>query len=240
METRQFEFRIDDTDSDGRNLSGLVAPFNRPTRVTERGRTFSEVLKPGAFRDSINSGLPPVLYGHNRDAVPIAVCTSMRETDEGLVMIARMLQHPQADAVREAVQAGAVKGASIGFNVPSGGDSWRGDSERTITRLNLAEVSVTPWPCYETSVGVRSATTGRGLTRGERARVLREHQLARIDAQMAAYTAYKQGAGAAPGADTPDPVPSFDDAQQALAVVAQYFEALKSEQPGGSQPPPVK
>jgi hypothetical protein len=55
--------------------------------------------------------------------------------------------------------AGVVSTMSFGFTVPRGGDKWSGDgSERTLTGINLHEVSVvTGFPAYpQTEAAVRS------------------------------------------------------------------------------------
>ena len=178
METRQFEFRAD-SDDDGRTLSGMVVPYSTRAQIYENGRSFSEQIAPGACRDAVSSGGVPILWAHDRQSVPIATVTSLTERRDGLHMEARMLTHQLASSVQEALRAGAVRGASIGFSVPEGGDEWRGEHERTIHRLDLREISITPFPAYTTTaVGVRSNEPAR-LTAGRCAWRLRELSIQR-------------------------------------------------------------
>ncbi|MER7562322.1 HK97 family phage prohead protease [Streptomyces sp. NPDC097941] len=225
LEQRQFEFRAE-AESDGRTLSGCVVPFATRAQIHENGRDFTEQIAHGACRDAVNSGGIPVLWAHDRSQVPIATVTSLEERDDGLHMTARLLTHPLADAVREAVAEGAVRGASIGFSVPEGGDEWRGD-ERTIHRLQLREISVTPWPAYATAVGVRS--THAPLTAGQRAARIRELVLRSM---MQPPTP----APDASGPPSPDAPPSEHEAAAAAAVVWAYFNSEQGD--GPSEPPP--
>ncbi|GHD04350.1 hypothetical protein GCM10010313_20540 [Streptomyces violarus] len=221
-ETRQFEFRAE-SEGDGRTLSGVVVPFSTRAEIHENGRDFTEQISYGACRDAVNAGGVPVLWGHDRTSVPIATVTSLEERDDGLHMTARLLTHSLAEAVREAVAEGAVRGASIGFSVPEGGDEWRGD-ERTITRLQLREISVTPWPAYATAIGVRHAGSGR-TSAGARAAYLRGlviRDLAPTDTPPV------------PGTE-PEP-PSAEEAADAVAVLAAFVKAAAS---GSPEPPAI-
>ncbi|MFF1722183.1 HK97 family phage prohead protease [Streptomyces sviceus] len=225
MEQRSFEFR-DEGDGDGRTLSGMVVPYATRAQITENGRDFQEQIAFGACRDAVNSGGVPVLWGHDRSQVPIASVVSLEERDDGLHMTARLMRHPLAEAVREACASGAVRGASIGFVVPPGGDEWRGD-QRTIHCLQLREISVTPWPAYATAVGVRS--THAPLTAGQRAARIRELVLRAMQPPPAPQ-------GGAPSADGP---PSEEEAAAAAAVVWAHFSANSPSGGGSSDQPPV-
>lgn len=222
IETRQFAFRAE-SDGDGRTLSGLVVPYSTRADIHENGRDFTEQIAYGACRDAVNSGGIPVLWAHDRSQVPIATVTGLEERQDGLHMTARLLTHALADAVREAVAEGAVRGASIGFSVPAGGDEWRGD-ERTINRLQLREISVTPWPAYATAVGVRHAEPGR-LSAGQRASYLRELALRDL---------------APPPADAPSgeaEAPTVEEAATAVATLAAFVKSYMSGE-GSGEPPP--
>jgi HK97 family phage prohead protease len=225
METRQFEFRAQG-EGDGRTLSGIVVPYDTRAEIAEHGREFTERIAYGACRDAVASGGAglPVLWAHDRSQVPVAAVTQLEERREGLYLEARLMTHSLADAVREAVAEGAVRGASIGFSVPEGGDEWRGD-QRTINRLQLREISVTPFPAYAaTGVGVRAS--GPGLTYGQREQILRG---------LALEAAYRSAPPAL--TSTPDAAPNVHDAAAALGVLTAFIEALDQEGGGPATGP---
>ncbi|WP_327150065.1 HK97 family phage prohead protease [Nocardia sp. NBC_01329] len=173
--------------SDGRTLSGLVAPFDQTTTIGNRSEGhFRETLKPGCFRKTLSERAPakiPMLWQHGRDSavggtLPVGVYTHLEERADGLYAEGRVFQNAHAEAVREAVAAGAVGGASIGFRVISevwmdsdgkrlhGESIWRAMArpgsliDRLVTEVALIEISLTATPAYSgTAVGVRNRST---------------------------------------------------------------------------------
>jgi HK97 family phage prohead protease len=158
-----FELR---TTGDGLTLEGLAAPFNSPTRIHERGRTFDEVIAPGAFHRTLNSADRVVMqYDHGQHPVfgslPIGRIDDMRETPAGLHVTARLNDSWMTEPIRSAIANGAVTGMSFRFSVPDGGDTWdrTGDiPKRTVNEVKLYELGPVTSPAYEaTTVAVRSA-----------------------------------------------------------------------------------
>jgi len=62
---------------------------------------------------------------------------------------------------RELISRGDVDAMSFGFTVARGGDEWSADgSVRTLTKINLHEVSIVAFPAYTATAG---STAVRGL-----------------------------------------------------------------------------
>src|SRR3546814_18499393 len=74
---------------------------------------------------------------------------TLTEDDAGLAFA---LDMPDTAAARDLIalaERGDLGGASFGFNVPKGGDTWNGNS-RELRAVNLAAVSiVSAWPAYQ-------------------------------------------------------------------------------------------
>lgn len=192
----RFAGQVTDPAGDGRTLSGYAAVWNSPTLIRETGLQFREQVAPGAFAASLAKRTPKIQYNHGQDpkvgTLPIGAMTTAREDACGLYVEARLFTSDSAEAVREAIAAGAISGMSFAFRVTA--EEWTDsagrtvDAERAIDRLyrgeedmlrtlravELCEAGPVLTPAYEaTSVGVRSALLSRGLRPGERATYLR-------------------------------------------------------------------
>jgi HK97 family phage prohead protease len=184
--------QVTDAGTDGRTLSGYAAVWNTPTVIREMGVQFREQVAPGAFAASLAERTVKIQYNHGRDpkvgTLPIGAMTVAREDARGLYVEARLFTSDSAEAVREAIAAGAISGMSFAFRVAD--ETWTDkagrtvDTERAFDRLyrgeemlrtlravELYEAGPVLNPAYEsTSVGVRS---GDRLGPGERATYLR-------------------------------------------------------------------
>jgi HK97 family phage prohead protease len=141
----------------GRKLTGYVARFDNEARIG----TFTEVIRRGAFRASLDSGVdilaladhdPKAVLGRTRSGT-----LELREDSDGLAFT---LSLPDTQAGRDLTalaERGDLGGCSFGFTVPAGGERWDG-SKRELRAVNLAEVSiVSAWPAYaNTEVNLRS------------------------------------------------------------------------------------
>lgn len=158
---------------DGLTLEGYAAVFNSPSLPMsfaniEGGRTFREVIQPGAFTRSLNAK-PTVYLVVNHDilssSLPLASTSPRSQTmgleqdDHGLRVRAGLPDNERGREVRDAIARGVVSGMSFRFSRPvakieQGQD---GNLLRTLTEVRLGpEVSVTPFPAYDmTSVAVR-------------------------------------------------------------------------------------
>jgi len=126
-----------ETDEAG-TITGIAWPFATPDRV-------GDMVQKGAF-----AGVPaivPMLFGHD-PLQPVGTWDHFEETDEGLHVRGRLLIGDVARAreVHALVKKGAVTGLSIGFHTK---DSFRRlDRGRTITALDLAELSLVTFPSH--------------------------------------------------------------------------------------------
>lgn len=146
--------------SDGSmRIAGYAAMFNREAS----GLPFREQIAPGAFSRSLQSGEPVyLLVNHDLDSLPLASTGSgtlqLREDDLGLHMTADLdPSNPRAAELYSALARGDVTKMSFSFTIAPGGE-LRDAGLRTLTDVNLYEVSVVTWPAYDaTEVGARSA-----------------------------------------------------------------------------------
>lgn len=140
-------------------IAGYAAKFN--TEATGLG--FREQIAPGAFTRSLASGDPVyLLVNHDTESLPLASTGSgtlqLREDGTGLMMTADLdPSNPRAAELYSALSRGDVEKMSFAFSIAPGGES-RDGGVRTLTDVNLYEVSVVTWPAYDdTQVGVRDA-----------------------------------------------------------------------------------
>jgi HK97 family phage prohead protease len=178
---RSFGFETRAKSDDGRTLEGYAATFNTPTRIRDLKGDFDEVIRPGAFKRSLDVRTPILQWDHGKDpsigTVPIGAFEDVREDGNGLYVRARLFDHPGVERVRQAIAGGAVTGMSFRFGVPDKGDAWsRQDSGvelREIRDADIHECGPVAFPAYDTtSVSVRSLLAG--LDPEERQALVRE------------------------------------------------------------------
>lgn len=177
--TRVFEFRAEPSD-DGLTLEGYAAVFNSPTEINSWEGVFTETIKPGAFKRSIDRSIPVLQFDHGHHpligSIPIGVIRSLREDSHGLRVKARLSDNWLVEPVRDAIRDGAVTGMSFRFQAIR--DKWSPDrSKRDLLELAVPELGPVVFPAYAaTSVGVRAAGALDALTdpevRAEIARLL--------------------------------------------------------------------
>lgn len=185
MERRDFAIDEVLVAPESRTIEGYAAVFNSDS-VDLGG--FIERIAPGAFKRSIESA--PIIHAFwNHDSgIPLGSTRSgklaLSEDANGLhfKLDAKRLTEAQLDAIAD----GDMR-MSFGFSVPSGGDKWEdragGGYTRTLTDVNLSEVSVVSTPAYpDTSAALRSLDIYKQLTQPEdTAGVLRFLARARLD-----------------------------------------------------------
>jgi len=145
-----------------RTVFGLVAPFDSPTPIVEYGRSFTEVIRRGAFTRTIRERGPAkvkLLAQHDARAMPLGRATDLVEDSRGLVGSFRISRTTAGDEALELLRDGALDAFSIGFTVPTGGERWANDGSRELLELRLHEVSLVNFPAYEGALvaGVRAA-----------------------------------------------------------------------------------
>jgi len=138
-----------------RRLVGYAARFNTEARIAD----FREVIRPGAFQQSLASGRdilclrdhdPAVLLGRTKSNT-----LELREDDQGLYF---SLAVPDTQAGRDLLalaERGDLGGMSFGFRAID--DDWQGDL-RELRQVELHEVSIVQaFPAYEaTTVEARA------------------------------------------------------------------------------------
>lgn len=142
---------------DGGTVEGLAWPFGSPDRV-------GDVIEKGAF---VDVSLPlPMLFGHD-PSEPIGTWTEADEDEEGLKVKGSLLIDDVARAreVHALVKAGAVKGISVGFQTRKA--SPRKGGGRTITKLDLWEVSLVTFPMHPGARVTSAKSAIRALTLAE-------------------------------------------------------------------------
>lgn len=147
--------------SDGTvRMSGYAAMWDREAD----GLPFREVIKRGAFADSLGRGDDVfLLVNHDTDQLPLARRSagtlSVAEDDMGLHVTAELdPANPRAAELASALERGDVDKMSFAFRVAADGSTKTEDGVRELRALDLYEVSVVTWPAYNaTSVGLRSA-----------------------------------------------------------------------------------
>ena len=133
--TRSFEIRA--TDTEKREVSGVAVPFNETIDI---GGGWSERFEKGAV--DLNSDVK--LFRDHKDI--IGRVTEMQESDEGLVIRAKISETVLGNETLNLVKDGAIKSFSVGF-IPVVDEK----KEKTIVRkkVDLKEVSLVAFPAYE-------------------------------------------------------------------------------------------
>lgn len=104
-----------------------------------------DIVAKGAFKKSIKSEKPAMLWQHRPDT-PIGVYSDIKEDDRGLYVKGQINLDVQAG--REAyslLKQGAIKGMSIGYNARK----WSTDNKkgvRTLEEIDLWEISLVTFP----------------------------------------------------------------------------------------------
>ena len=153
METRSLQAEFT---NDGNTLSGII-PYDSPTTIHENGRTFTEVIRPGAFRSSMTSDVIAT-FNHNPGRLLGRTSSGTLSLVDGPSYLRFSVQLPESAAdVRELVQRGDLKGASFTFSVRSGGEHWQ-NGTRELRDVNLFEIGPVVQPAYTaSSLKLRSA-----------------------------------------------------------------------------------
>jgi hypothetical protein len=162
LETRvnPAEFEVRETE-EGMTFSGYAAVFNSDSQPLP----FTERIAPGAFRGSLrNRNDIKLLWNHDTASVLGSVragTLKLTENDRGLYVEAVLPNTSVGRDARELISRGDVDAMSFGFTVARGGDEWSPDgSVRTLTKINLHEVSIVAFPAYTATAG---STAVRGL-----------------------------------------------------------------------------
>ena len=162
METRinSAEFEVRETD-EGMQFSGYAAVFESDSEPLP----FIERIASGAFKGSLrNRNDIKLLWNHDTASVLGSTrAGTLRVTEDarGLYVDADLPNTSTGRDARELIGRGDVDSMSFGFTVARNGDEWSADgSVRTLTKINLHEVSIVAFPVYTATAG---STTVRGI-----------------------------------------------------------------------------
>lgn len=135
MITRSFEIRA--TDAELRTVEGLAVPYNDTIDI---GGGWSERFEKGAI--DLNANVK--LFRDHEDI--IGVVTEMTESDEGLMIKAKISETVLGNETLNLVKDGAIRSFSVGF-IPVTDEK----KDKTIIRkkVNLKEVSLVAFPAYD-------------------------------------------------------------------------------------------
>jgi uncharacterized protein len=150
-------------------LAGLAAAYNK---LSGNIGGFRERIAPGAFTRTLASN-PDVLCCLNHDVSKLLARTTsgtltLSDSPEGLRFVAKLDPNQQSHKdLYSSVKRGDLSECSFAFSTPDGGDTWDDAKDenghlfvrRTLTNVNLHDVSVVTNPAYpgSTSVGARSS-----------------------------------------------------------------------------------
>jgi uncharacterized protein len=144
-------------------LRGLAAPYNAPSLpLVDYGRRFTEIIRPGAFKKSLQAaGEIFSYYGHDSRKL-LARRTdrtlSLSEEARGLTVEIRLKDTGAGREALAGVRAKTAKGLSIGFlPLVEQWISHAGQVTRELLDLDLRDISVVEEPAYQqTTVSERS------------------------------------------------------------------------------------
>lgn len=140
-----------------RRLEGHAAVFDVEAKLPG----FTEVLKPGAFAESLRSGSDILaLLDHDRSALLGRTRSGTLKLSEDARGLAFTLSVPDTSIgndVLELARRNDLGGMSFAFSVAKDGEKWTG-TRRELRAVNLHEVSVIQsWPAYpQTTVVARA------------------------------------------------------------------------------------
>ena len=132
-----------EVEKETRTIKGLALPFGQTATSAGRSWTFS--------KDTLTWGKVTLLNGHDWSQVLGVV--DLEQTDEGLLMSARVANTRLGDEVLELAEMGAISGLSVG--VAADAKSTLKNGVHFVTSGTIREVSTTPIPAFE-SANIRS------------------------------------------------------------------------------------
>jgi HK97 family phage prohead protease len=141
-------------------LWGYAAIFDAPTEIREYGRTFTEVVRRGAFQRSLGEN-KDIICTFNHDVGKLLGRTSsqtltIKEDKVGLYFEVSLPDTATGNEVKELALRGDLLGASFTFTVPKEGESWASNT-RELKDLDLYELGPVVLPAYkDTKIGMRS------------------------------------------------------------------------------------
>jgi HK97 family phage prohead protease len=152
VRTNHIELRAE---GDGRTFTGYASVFNEPSLPLP----FTEIVKPGAFKRSLQSRNRMMLLWNHDTSNPLASTRNgslqLAEDARGLKVTATLPDTTLGRDIAELVRTGVIDAMSFGFAVKK--DSWSQDGNtRYLEDVSLYEVSLVSTPAYEQTSGTVS------------------------------------------------------------------------------------
>jgi HK97 family phage prohead protease len=159
--TNHIDFEIRQ-DGDGMTFEGYAAVWNSPSQPLP----FTEVIKPGAFKRSLQGRHRMMLLWNHNASEPLASTRNgslkLVEDERGLKVTAKLANTQTGRDVAELVRSGVIDAMSFGFQVKK--DSWSADgNSRTLHEVAVHEVSLVSYPAYEGTAGLTSVREARDI-----------------------------------------------------------------------------
>lgn len=159
---REVRSLVAELRAEGRTITGYAAKFN--TLSGDLGGFFEQIA-PGAF-DLANSHSVILNYDHDDQSIlgrTESGTLKLTQDDIGLLFECELpAKSPKVDVdgLIELISRGDLRGCSFAFTVADDGDEWSttddGQRLRTLTKVVLYDVCVTPCPAYlDTEVAMR-------------------------------------------------------------------------------------
>lgn len=147
-------------------IKGYPAVFNV---ISENLGYFREIVRPGAFKKTINDGADiRALFNHNPNFVigrTRSNTLKLNEDDKGLVFESTPPDTTWARDLTTSIKRGDINQMSFGFETVK--DRWgteNGERMRELLEVRLFDVSVVTYPAYpQTSASARSILTEHGI-----------------------------------------------------------------------------
>jgi len=173
-------------EGDGRTFTGYAAVFGQPSLPLP----FTEIVKPGAFKRSLQSRNRMMLLWNHDTSNPLASTRNgslqMVEDGHGLKVTATLPNTTLGNDIAELVRSGVIDAMSFGFSVKK--DSWSQDGQtRYLEDVSLYEVSLVSTPAYEQTSGTVAVRSADGLSADALADALQKLELGQeLDAEQGA------------------------------------------------------
>jgi len=219
IETRfspAYEFKLAGTEAAG-TFAGYASTFNGPVD------SFGEIIKPGAFADSLAehraAGTRPALLWAHQSAEPIGAWTSVKEDAHGLAVQGRLTLGTRRGAEAHALMKDGALALSIGFRVNAGGSSYSGDT-RILQSVDLIEISTVSLPANP-AARVTSVKSAAGIRPSD----IRQFESFLRDAGFSTREAKRLCAGGWAALSRRDDAGEADEISALLQKAAQDFQS---------------
>jgi HK97 family phage prohead protease len=235
LSTRLCEIKLADADAKTGYFSGYGAYFSNED-------AYGDVIERGAFSVSLDEWkaagkLPPMLLQHGGgflggadDLVPVGKWDAMREDSKGLRVEGHLfaMGTDRGQYIYEGLKEGVLDGLSIGFRVRESRMGTRaGEPDRTLTNIDLVEVSIVTFPANP-KARVSSVKTFTLDELRELEDSLRDEGLSRADAKTAisVFRKLRRDAGVPGSTHRDDAVPDQAAVDDALAAANRLFDKI--------------